>query len=367
MDIKTKLKLITQNTEEVLTVKELENLLVSDTPLRHYVGFEISGLIHLGTGLACMQKVKDFQEAGIECSLFLADWHAWINNKLGGDKEKIKNIGVPYFREGLIAGLKCVRADPSKIKFVLGTELYHNNNDYLTTIIEISKQTTLARIKRSTDIMGRQAKETTDFARLLYPAMQVADIFIQNINIAHGGTDQRKAHVIARSVVLGEKNSKPIAIHHRLLLGLQKPAIWPVPKENMREAWTSAKMSKSIPKSAVFIHDTPEEIREKIKNAFCPSKEIDFNPIIDWVKTLIFINKDAELSIQRENRFGGNIIFRNFEDLAEAFKNGLLHPEDLKKAVAEKIIEILEPARKHFEIPENKEKLRKLKELLACV
>jgi len=374
MDNKTKLKLITQNTEEVLTEAELENLLSTNTPLRHYIGFEISGLVHLGTGLVCMQKIKDFQEAGVDCSIFLADWHSWINDKLGGDREKIKNIGVPYFREGLIAGLKCVGADPNKVKFVLGTELYHNNDDYFATIVEISKHTTLARIKRSTDIMGRQTNEQADFARLFYPVMQVADTFIQGLNIVHGGIDQRKAHVIARAVALdlnikpvrdlsGNK-IKPIAVHHRLLLGLQKPAIWPVPRENIREVWIAAKMSKSIPKSAVFIHDTADEIREKVMHAFCPPKETEFNPIIDWVKSLIFVNKSSELLVKREDRFGGDRTFYSSEEICDAFQKELLHPEDLKKAVAEKIIEILEPARKHFEIPEVKERLQKLRKLL---
>ena len=46
-------------------------------------------------------KVKDFVEAGIECSIFLADWHTWINDKLGGDRETIKRVAVGYFKEGL--------------------------------------------------------------------------------------------------------------------------------------------------------------------------------------------------------------------------------------------------------------------------
>lgn len=375
MNIKSKLKLITQNTEEVLTEVELENLISANTPLRHYIGFEISGLVHLGTGLVCMQKVKDLQEAGIACSIFLADWHSWINDKLGGDREKIKNVGVPYFREGLIAGLKCVGADPSKVKFVLGTDLYHNNDDYFTTFVEISKHTTLSRIKRSTDVLGRQLNEQADFARFLYPPMSVADLFIQGLNIAHGGIDQRKVHVIARAVALSLETKpildskgnkvKPIAIHGHLLLGLQKPPIWPIPRENVRDVWITAKMSKSIPNSAVFIHDSPDEIREKIMRAFCPPKETEFNPIIDWVKSLIFVNKKAELFVSREPRFGGNVTFHSSEEVCEAFQKELLHPEDLKKAVAENIIEILEPARKHFETPEVREKLNKIKKLLS--
>jgi len=50
----------------------------------------------------------------------LADWHSWINDKLGGDLEKIKKIAVGYFKEGMKASLKCMGGDPEKLKFIQG-------------------------------------------------------------------------------------------------------------------------------------------------------------------------------------------------------------------------------------------------------
>jgi len=72
-------------TEEILTEEDLKKLLENGEKLKHYIGFEISGRIHLGTGIGCMQKLVDLQKADVECSVFLADYHAWINNKLGGN------------------------------------------------------------------------------------------------------------------------------------------------------------------------------------------------------------------------------------------------------------------------------------------
>lgn len=374
MDNQKKFDLITKNTEEVLTEADLKTLIADGMPIKHYIGFEISGLVHLGTGIVCMQKLKDFQEAEVECSILLADWHSWINDKLGGNRENIRNIGVSYFKEGLIAGMKCVGVDPARAKFVLGSDLYHNNDDYFATIVEIGKNTTLARVKRSMDIMGRQAHEEVDFARLIYPPMQVADIFIQGLNLVHGGIDQRKAHVLARMVapnltVKPVKNSrgeniKPVAIHHSLLLGLQKPPIYPVPKDKIRDVWVKAKMSKSIPNSAIFIHDRPEKIREKIMGAFCPEGDVDFNPIIDWVKSLIFQSGDKEFVIKRPEKFGGTVTYTSVEEVKSDFANKKLHPQDLKMAVTERLIDLLEPARKHFEIQENRELLQRMQELL---
>ncbi len=374
MDSEKRIELITRNTEEVLTRQDLRHLVETGTRLKHYIGFEISGKVHLGTGVATMLKVRDFLEAGVDCTIFLADWHAWINDKLGGDMEVIRGIGAQYFKEGMIAGLKVVGADPEKVKFLMGTDLYHHNDDYWATVIDVSKNTTLSRIRRSITIMGRKMGEAVDFAKLIYPPMQVADIFIQGVNIAHAGMDQRKAHVVAREVALSLRYKyledangnriKPVAVHNHLLLGLQKPPVWPVPKERMQELWSQMKMSKSIPGSAVFVHDTPEEIRKKIGSAFCPARETGFNPVLDWTKHLLFSREDFVLHIERPAKYGGNVEYQSYEELEKDFASGALHPADLKKGVAEALIEFLEPARKHFEKARTRKLLEEMENLV---
>jgi tyrosyl-tRNA synthetase len=375
MDIEKRIELIKRNTAEILTDEDLRNFLESGEKLNHYIGFEVSGKIHIGTGIMCMSKVKDFQDAGINCSIFLADWHSWINDKLGGDLDTIKKVAVGYFKEGLKASLKCVGGDPDKIKFVLGSELYHNNDKFWQTLIDISKNTSLNRVLRSITIAGRKEGETVDFAKLIYPPMQVADIFVQGINIAHAGIDQRKAHVIARDVAMKLKTSplknkkgdtiKPIAIHHNLILGLTKPPVWPIPEDKMQELWSELKMSKSKPESAVFITDSPEEIEKKINNAFCPEGEVKFNPILDWAKNLLFRNDNFKLKVERPEKFGGNITFKSYEELENIFSQKKLHPMDLKKAISREIIKLLEPARKHFEQPKIKKMKEEMDKLIA--
>jgi len=373
MNTDEKLKLIKRNTEEILTEESLKELLESGTPINHYIGFEISGKIHLGTGLMCMSKVKDFMDAGVNCSIFLADWHSWINDKLGGDMKVIQKVAVRYFKEGLKAGLLCVGANPEKVKFVLGSDLYHHNDDFWLTVIDVSKHTSLSRIERSTTIMGRKEGGKVDFAKLIYPPMQVADIFVQGINMPHAGLDQRKAQVIGRDVALKLTHQplkdirgniiKPSAVHNHLILGLGQPPEWPLPKEKMQELWSTLKMSKSKPDTCVFIHDSPEEIKRKMKKAFCPEGEIVFNPVLDWCKSLVFPIQGS-LHIERPEKFGGNLNYSTYEDLEKDFIDKKLHPMDLKNGVAEAIINILEPARNHFEKPEIKEMLEEMEQLI---
>ena len=374
MDVQKRFELIKNNTEEIMTENDLKRLLDSGTKIKHYIGFEISGKIHLGTGLMCMSKVKDFMDAGIDCSIFLADWHSWINDKLGGDREIIKRVAGGYFKEGLKASLKCFGGNPEKLKFILGSDLYHNNDDYWATMVDVSKNTSLSRMLRSITIMGRKEGGSVDFAKLIYPPMQVADIFIQGINLPHAGIDQRKAQVIARDVALKIKSKplldkkgnkiKPVAVHHHLILGLGKPSVWPVPKEQLQELWSALKMSKSKPDTCIFIHDSPEEIKRKINKAFCLEGETEFNPILDWIKYLIFRNANSKLEIKRPEKFGGDVTYTSYEKLEKDFAKKKLHPMDLKNSVSEKLIQILEPAREHFEQPKVKKMLEELERLI---
>ncbi len=364
MDTEKKMELVMRwPTEEVLVPDELKELFETGIKLKHYIGFEISGRPHIGSGIGCMLKVADLQKAGVNCSIFLADWHAWMNNKLGGDVENIKKA-ISYYKEAFKAGLKAVGGNPEKIKFVTGSEIYHNNDDYWREVIEVSKNISIGRIMRSITIMGRKEKELTSFAQLIYPPMQVADIFIQGINIAHAGTDQRKAHVIAREVatklevsplLAKKKKIKPVALHHHLWLGLQKPPIWPLSPDKKQELWAAMKMSKSKPKSAVFLNDSPEEIRDKIKHAFCPEKITEFNPVIDWARNVAF--RKGPFRIKRPEKFGGELVLEDFSELKKVYSKGDLHPVDLKNAMAELLTDLLKPVREHFR---NKQALIKM-------
>lgn len=366
-----KFNLVTRNLEEVLTEEELKSLLESNTPLKHYIGFEISGKVHLGTGLACMQKVKELHEAGVKVSILLADWHGWINDKLDGKLETATKMARSYFEEGLKAGYLCLGGNPDDIKFVVGSELYGENpNEYWSTVIKVSKATTISRIMRSTDIMGRQAGESSNAATLIYPAMQAADLFIMKRNIIHAGTDQRNVHIVARNVARDLKQPKPVAIHHHLILGLLKPLIWPIPEENREELAINLKMSKSKPDSAIFIHDSPDEIKRKINAAFAPEGMVEFNPILDWVKHLIFYDSASQglaLRIQRDPKWGGNLEYTNYEDLEKDYAEKKLHPQDLKMAVAEWLIKKLEPARVYFEDPKRRKALEEIERLTVSL
>ncbi|MFH1290644.1 MAG: tyrosine--tRNA ligase, partial [Nanoarchaeota archaeon] len=289
-------------------------------------------------------------------------------------REFIRKMAVEYFQEGLKSAFKALGGDPEKLQFILASDFYHNNDKFWETVVSVGKHTTLSRMQRSITIMGKKEGSEVDFAKLLYPAMQVADVFALEKNIAHAGIDQRKAHVIARDVALKDENLefehngekyKPIAIHHPLILGLSKPAVWPLPEgANIKDVLGEMKMSKSVANSAIFIHDSEDEIRSKMKKAFCPEKETVFNPVLDWADKLIFKGEDKEVSIKRDEKFGGELQFKNYAELEEVFAKGDLHPMDLKSFVADYLVEVLAPIRADFSEGKLKEALAELESRL---
>lgn len=343
MDIETKIELVCkQPTEEVLTPEGLRHLLETEEHPIAYDGWEPSGLVHLGTGVICAYKIKDFVEAGIHYKAYLSTWHAWLNNKLGGDLNLIRK-SADLFRHSWIA----LGVPPDKVEFIYSDKLY-DDLDYWATVVRVSKNLTIARGRRTLEIAGRKETEARMISDFLYTPMQVADIYYMQVKICQLGIDQRKANVVARE--LGERLGfwKPVCVHHHLLQGLEKPKVWPIPEGQEKEALSSAKMSKSKPETCIFLYDTPEEIKQKMVRAFCPEKTIQFNPVLDITKHIIF-RETKTLAIERPTKFGGSIEFQSYRELETAYAQGKLHPQDLKNTVAEQLIKILEPVRTYFE------------------
>ena len=333
----------------------LRSLVESETKLSHYIGFEISGMVHLGTGLVSMGKIADFLTVGARCRVLLADFHTFLNKKLGGEWKDIRWVAENYFKEALIASLACWKVPENKVEFIMGRDLYENNIKHWETFMEVGQHVTLSRILRSISIMGKKQGEEVKMATLFYPPLQVADIFTLGVNLAHAGMDQRKAHVVARQVakkltispLLDAKGEKmaPVAVHQNLIAGLSGPE-----KGGGNNDEEGLKMSKSKPNSAVFVHDSPDEIRAKIKGAYGPPKEIEFNPLINWVEKLVFWGEyTGEFKIERPERYGGNVVYKKIGDFREDYQSGKLFPLDVKNGLSDWLIAKLEPARTYFD------------------
>ncbi|MFB3096614.1 MAG: tyrosine--tRNA ligase [Nitrosopumilaceae archaeon] len=334
MDVTEKIELILKDpTEEVVTSEELTNLLQTNNKPKHYVGIEVSGFLHLGSLILTGFKINDFIKAGVKCTVFLADWHTFINNKLGSNWETIRKVSK-YYEDAF--KLFC-----PGVEIVQGSELYESRKDYWSEVVQFSKHISLPRTMKTLTIMGRSEKEKLDLAQLFYPPMQAVDIHAMDLDIVHAGIDQRKIHMLVRDTFPKLKWKVPIAVHHRLLLGLSAPV------EQDEEVFS--KMSKSDPKSGILIHDSDEEISSKINKAWCEEGNIEKNPLLEISRHVIFHEFD-EMNVERPEKFGGNVIYTEYSQLELDFGAKKLHPSDLKRTVANYLVKIISPIRNKLEL-----------------
>ncbi len=88
------IKRLIANCAEIITEEEFKERLNSNKKLTHYIGFEISGYVHIGQGIMSALVMKDLTDLGAHCTIWLADWHTAINEKLDDTKETAARIGT---------------------------------------------------------------------------------------------------------------------------------------------------------------------------------------------------------------------------------------------------------------------------------
>jgi len=337
--MENKLQLIKQVGEEIVTEEELSELLASGKQLIAYDGFEPSGNVHIAQGIMRAININKLTKAGIRFKMLVADWHGWANNKMGGDLEKIQTVG-----KYLIEVWKATGMDLDNVEFVWASDLAKDDN-YWKLVMQVARNSTVKRILRCGQIMGRKESEVQQASQILYPCMQAADIFYLKADICQLGMDQRKVNVLAREIGPKLGFYKPVIISHHMLMGLGKPA---TDAQDATERAIEMKMSKSKPDTAIFMTDTEEDIKRKIGKAYCLEGDVKENPVLEYCKYIIFEKFDS-IKIERPEKFGGNLEFKSYEELETIFEKKELHPMDLKTAVSHYINELVKPVREHFE------------------
>src|SRR3989344_1159827 len=350
MDVTTKIELIKSFAEEIVTEDELKHLFeTNDHPIA-YDGFEPSGIAPIHFGLLRATNPKNMLKAGIKFKLYLADYFAFVNNKLGGNLDNIRTAGEYFIEVWKACGI-----DTNKVEIVWAKDIM-DDLQYWDKTLHIAKEISLERNLRATTIMGRKQGEKLSMAQLFYPPMQVTDIFHLDVDICQLGMDQRRANILGREIADKLKWKKPVAAHHHILLGLQGLQ----KRETDEETMMASKMSKSDPKSAIYMHETTEDIKKKITSAFCPERQEEGNPLLEYMKYIIF-KEVKEVTVERPAKFGGTVTFTCYEQLRDAYVQGKLHPMDLKTSVSAELDKLIKPVRDYFE------KNKKARELYAMM
>jgi tyrosyl-tRNA synthetase len=316
------LDLIKRNVIEIIEENELDELAKTKNPTV-YCGYETSGPVHIGT-MVTVQKLLDFQRAGFEVTVLFADLHTLLNRK--GEEGWIEKM-LDYWKHCFIA----LGLDPKRTRFVRGSD-FQLKPDYFHDVMALATSVTVNRATRSMQEVARDL-EHAHVSQIMYPIMQAVDIKHLNADVCYGGIEQRKIHMLAREELEKLGYKKPVCVHTPLLVSLQG---------------AEGKMSSSKPETIIAVNEDNKSIKEKINKAYCPAGDIENNPVLQVFEYLIFPELE-KVEINRPEKFGGNLQFNSYSEMASAFKEGKLHPLDLKNACSEALSQRLEPVRKHFE------------------
>ncbi|ESS02880.1 MAG: tyrosyl-tRNA synthetase [uncultured archaeon A07HR67] len=320
---------ITRNTAEVVTEAEIETLADDPDGKRAYVGYEPSGVLHIGHMLTA-NKLIDLQEVGFEVTVLLADVHAYLNDKgsfaeIRGTAERMRDQFIAY-------GL-----DESNTQFVLGSD-FQLDEDYTLDLHALELETTLARAERA--MAEIKSGDSVKVSQAVYPLMQALDIPYLGVDLAVGGMEQRKVHMLARDVLPSIDREPPTSLHTPLIADL---------------GTGEGKMSSSTGVT-ISMEDTRAAIEEKVNGAYCPptadpdptadgvARE---NPVLQIFEYHVFPRFETVV-VERPKEYGGDLAYDAYDPLEADLEDGALHPADAKEALAEYLDRLVEPGREQL-------------------
>ncbi len=317
--------LLTRNASEVVTEDELRTVASDPSGKRAYVGYEPSGVLHIGH-LLTANKLIDLQEAGLEVVVLLADVHAYLNGK--GTFEEIWETAEQMKAQFIAYGL-----DPEQTEFRYGSE-FQLEEEYVLDLHTLALETSLNRARRAMSEI--QSGETVTVSHVVYPLMQALDIEYLDLDLAVGGLDQRKVHMLAREELPSLGYDVRPAIHTPILGDLKSG---------------EGKMSSSEGVT-ISMEDSRNQLEEKINSAFCPPTRDPegetVNPVLQLFQYQIFPRVDRVV-VERPEKYGGDLVYETYEALAADLEAGELHPADAKSALASHLDELIAPGRERLQ------------------
>jgi tyrosyl-tRNA synthetase len=332
-----KYDLITRDLQEVLKGDLLLEKLQTKSP-RGYWGTAPTGSIHIGYLIPAL-KLRDIVNAGCELTILIADIHAFLDN-LKTPFEKIK-LRTQYYILMIKTILKNFGVDLNKVKFVVGSE-YQLKPEVTMELFKLSSITNLSQATKAGTEVVKQEKDPK-ITSLLYPLLQALDEHFLDVDFEIGGIDQRK--IFTFSI----ENIKKIGIDRKITY-LMNPI---VPGLSSKQSSGDTKMSASDVNSKIDLLEQPDIIRKKISKAYCLEKDITDNSVLGLYKNFIFKIVENFL-IERDEKYGGNIFFNNYDEMEKSFADGNIGPADIKSNLSNFLIKFLEPIRNEFSNEENK-------------
>ena len=326
MDVEKRFNLIKRNTEEIVTEEELKELLKKTKQPAVYLGTAVTGRPHVGY-FVWVLKLADFLKAGFKVKLLIADLHGALDQTPWDLLDK----RYDYYKKLMPLMFECIGADVSNFEMIKGSS-FQMSPEYFHDILRVSTESSVHDCKRAGSEVVKQS-DNPKLAGLIYPIMQALDEQYLGVDIQYGGVDQRKILMFAREYLPKVGYKKRIEVMTPLIPGL-----------------IGEKMSASNEESKIDLLDDAKSVKNKLNKAFCPEGEVEGNGVLAFVKHVLMVvygDQSKTFDIKRPEKFGGNISFKNYEELEKSYVDKKIHPLDLKNSVGDAINKLLEPFRDH--------------------
>lgn len=268
-------------------------------------GIQPTGQLHIGNYLGALKNFVDLQNSGrYQCFFFIADLHSITEDYAPGAKYfQIQNLAADYLAAGLT---------PEKSVIFIQSQIPEHNE--LAWIL--NTLTPFGELKRMTQFKDKseKQKENINAGLFNYPTLMAADILLYDAEYVPVGEDQLQHLELTRTLArkFNAKFGKTLVEPKALLT--ETPKIMSLDNP-------AKKMSKSTPEGCLFLDDSPEVIRQKIRRAVTDSgSEIKYDPEKKpAIANLIRIYRSLSgLSVKQvEKKFAGKNYGAFKKDLAE--------------------------------------------------
>ncbi|XP_030644899.1 tyrosine--tRNA ligase, cytoplasmic [Chanos chanos] len=325
-----KFHLITRNLQEVLGEEKLKQIL-QERELKVYWGTATTGKPHVAYFVP-MSKIADFLKAGCEVTILFADLHAYLDNMKA--PWELLELRTKYYEQIIKAMLESIGVPLEKLKFVKGTD-FQLSREYTLDVYRLSSVVTEHDAKKAGAEVVKQVEHPL-LSGLLYPGLQALDEEYLKVDAQFGGVDQRKIFTLAEKYLPSLGYTKRIHLMNPMVPGL-----------------TGGKMSSSEEESKIDLLDRKEDVKKKLKKAFCEPGNIQNNGVLSFVKHVLF-PLHSEFVVKRDPKWGGDKVYTVYEEVEKDFAEEQIHPGDLKASVEVALNQLLDPIRKKFETAELK-------------
>jgi len=330
MDIEKRFELIKRNTEEIVTEEELKKLLKTKKKPTVYLGTAITGRPHVGYFLWVL-KMADFLKAGFKVKILLADLHGALDNCPWISLEK----RYKYYEKVIPLMFKAVEVDVKDLEIVKGSE-FQLKPEYAFDILKMSSFTTIHDCKKAASEVVKFG-DNPKLSGVIYPIMQSLDEVYLEVDVQYGGLDQRKILMFARENLPKIDYDRRVEVMTPMIPGL-----------------IGNKMSASVEKSKIDLLDSEKEVKEKLNNAAMVEGEPN-NGVMGFLKYVIMVikgDKKEKFVVDRPEKFGGKVLYSDYEAIEKDYREKKLHPLDVKNSVAEEISNLLKIIQKDNKVYE---------------